>query len=172
MKYNRLLLCIAVIAYFLMQADALPSTITKDEFPGSFGPFSVTSQKEIDADNSIDEVNVTGVWSLDLLGKPREKMKLHLIQNEDLIRGQGVITGRNESKKATANGSLSGWKLSLTVVPVGVSNIYKLNLSLTSLTAGNYVVHQADGLSRSGKVTFAVSTNIFKHASAVDEWDI
>ena len=59
--------------------------------------------------------------------------------------------------------------MSLTVTPVGVSNLYKLNLSLSSLAAGTYAAYMNDGSSRSGVVTFAVSSNIFKAASMVTE---
>jgi hypothetical protein len=55
--------------------------------------------------------------------------------------------------------------MSLTVVPQGVSDLYQLNLSLSSLSAGTYTVYMADGSSRSGQVTFAVSANIFKPTS-------
>ncbi len=57
--------------------------------------------------------------------------------------------------------------MSLSVMPVGVSNLYKLNLSLSLLAAGIYTVYMAGGSSRSGKVAFAVSSNIFKPASTV-----
>ena len=129
--------------------------------------FSVMPPPEADADNSLDNVNVTGAWSFDLKGKAPEQMKLYLIQNEDVVMGQGVINRGNGTEKATASGSISGEKMSLTVMPVGVSNLYKLNLSLSSLAAGTYTAYMADGSSRSGEVTFAVSSNIFKPASTV-----
>jgi hypothetical protein len=127
--------------------------------------FSVVTPTEAAADNSLDNVNVNGTWSFDLIGKPPEKMKLYLVQNKDVVMGQGVINRQNETEKATASGSISGTKMSLTVIPLGVLNLYKLNLSLTTLSAGTYTAYMADGSSRSGQVTFAVSTNIFKPAS-------
>ena len=129
--------------------------------------FSVVPPPEADADNSLDNVNVTGAWSFDLKGKAPEQMKLYLIQNEDVVMGQGVINRGNGTENATASGSISGEKMSLTVMPVGVSNLYKLNLSLSTLAAGTYTAYMADGSSRSGEVTFAVSSNIFKPASTV-----
>ena len=127
--------------------------------------FSVLPPPETDADNSLYNVNVTGAWSFDLKGKAPEQMKLYLIQNEDLIMGQGVINTGNGTENATAGGSISGEKMSLIVMPVGVSNLYKLNLSLSTLAAGTYTAYMDDGSSRSGEVTFAVSSNIFKPAS-------
>jgi hypothetical protein len=195
MIYHNVLLSIAVIAIFLVQADAdsgdpldpgqlgesmstpLPQELIQDarnagvitesnplyksdsEQPG----FSVGTSAEAAADNSLDNVNVNGTWSFDLIGKPPEQIKLSLIQNKDVITGQGTIS-RNETEKATASGSISGTKMSLTVIPLGVLDLYQLNLSLSSLAAGTYTAYMADGSSRSGQVTFAVSTNIFKPA--------
>jgi hypothetical protein len=167
----KLLQCMAVIACFLMQADALASTIMEGEGLEFLEDFSDASQKEIDADNSMDNVNVTGAWSIDLIGEPPEKIKLQLVDNDGAISGQGMIITRNQTEKATANGSIFGDKMNLTLVPLGVPNLYKLNLSLSSLDAGKYTVYQADGGSRSGNFTFAVSSNIFKPASAMAEWD-
>jgi hypothetical protein len=130
--------------------------------------FSVLPPIETDADNSLDNVNLTGAWTLDLKGDAPEQMKLYLIQNEDVVMGQGVINRGNKTENATASGSISGQKLSLTVMPVGVLDLYKLNLSLSTLAApGTYAVYMGDGSSRSGEVTFAVSSNIFKPASTV-----
>ena len=144
-----------------MIADSNPLYKSDSKQPG----FSVVPQPEADADNSLDNVNVTGAWSFDLMGKTPEKMKLYLIQNEDVVLGQGVINRGNGTEKATASGSILGEKMSLTVMPVGISDLYKLNLSLSSLAAGTYTTYMADGSSRSGEVTFAVSSNIFKPAS-------
>ena len=146
-----------------MIAESNPLYKSDSKQPG----FSVVPQPEADADNSLDNVNVTGAWSFDLMGKTPEKMKLYLIQNEDVVLGQGVINRGNGTEKATASGSILGEKMSLTVMPVGISDLYKLNLSLSSLAAGTYTTYMADGSSRSGEVTFAVSSNIFKPASAV-----
>jgi hypothetical protein len=124
--------------------------------------FSVGAPTEAAADNSLDNVNANGTWSFDLKGKPPEKIELYLVQNKDAVTGQGVINRQNETEKATASGSISGTKMNLTVVPQGVSDLYQLNLSLSSLAAGTYTAYTADGSSRSGQVTFVVSANIFK----------
>ena len=123
--------------------------------------FNVMQSPEADADNSIDNVNVTGAWSFDLKGCALEQMKLYLVQNEDVILGQGFINSGNGTENATASGSISGDKLNLTVMHAGVLNQYKLNLSLSNLSAGTYTACMADGSNWSGKVTFTVSSNIF-----------
>ncbi len=131
--------------------------------------FPVVPQPEADAGNPRDNVNITGAWSFDLKGKNPEQIKLYLIQNESMVTGQGGINRGNGTEKATANGSISGENMRLTVMPVGVSNLYELNLSLSTLAAGTYTAFMADGSSWSGQVTFAVSANIFRPASTVDK---
>lgn len=213
MIYQRLLLCITIIAYFLVQADALPPMLMNDDslgFAGDSGgdpldPDQLTdsastqlppeliqeamkagvipksnslpkpdgehtslpagTQPEAEADNSLNNVNVTGTWSFDLNGTVPEKMKLSLVQNKNMILGQGAINSINGTQKATASGSISGEKIALNVTTVGVSNLYRLDLSLASLAAGTYTAYLADGDRRSGKVTFAVSSNVFRPGS-------
>ncbi len=131
--------------------------------------FSVMAPAEAAEDNSLDNVNANGTWSFDLAGKNPEKIRLYLVQNKDVVTGHGTISGQNGTEKATAIGSISGTKMSLTVVPQGLSDLYQLNLSLSSLTAGTYTAYMADGSSRSGQVTFAVSANIFKPAATAAE---
>jgi hypothetical protein len=131
--------------------------------------FSVAPQTKADAVNSIDNVNVTGTWSLDLNGEAPEQMILSLIQNEGVVMGRGVINRGDETKDATASGSIFGDKLRIVVMPVGTADLYVLNLSLSTLSAGTYTVHETDGSSRSGEVTFAVSSNVFKPQSTVSE---
>lgn len=132
---------------------------------------SVVNSDDVNSDdvNSIDNVNVTGTWSFDLKGAVLEQMKLYLVQNEDMIIGQGIISRQNRTDNATVSGSLSGDKLNLIVMPVGVMDLYNLNLSLSTLAAGTYTAHMADGSSRSGDLTFSVSSNIFKPASSESE---
>ncbi len=201
MIYYKLLSCITIIAYFLIQANAeagdpldpsqlgesmsmpLPQELIQDarkagvitdsnplNKPDSQQPsFSVAPQSEADAVNSTDNMNVTGAWSFDLNGTSPEEMKLYLVQNKGVVMGQGVINRENGTENATASGSISGAKMSLIVMPVDVLDLYKLDLSLSSLDAGTYTAYTADGSSRSGEVTFAVSSNIFKPASTVAE---
>jgi len=135
------------------------------EQPGS----SVVSEPKADADNSLDNVNVTGSWSFDLKGKDLEQMNMYLIQNKDVIICRGGLRRGNGFENSTASGSISGTWMSLIVMPVEVLNLYKLNLSLSSLTAGTNTVYMADGRSRSDEVTFKVSSNIFKPLSEVPE---
>jgi hypothetical protein len=134
------------------------------EFNSKQAGFSIVPMPETDPDNALKNVNVTGSWTFDLKGKNQDQMKLFLIQNENMIIGQGTINGGNQTRNATACGSVFGETLSLNVMPVGVFNLYKLNLSLSDLDAGIYTFYAADGSSWSGGVAFAVSSNIFKSA--------
>lgn len=132
--------------------------------------FSVAAETEEDAVNSIENVNVTGTWSFDLIGEAPEQIKLNLIQKEGAVMGRGVINRGNGSENATASGSISGDELRIIVMPFGTMDMYEINLSLSALSAGTYTIHEADGSSRSGEVTFAVSSNVFKPQSAVSEY--
>jgi len=169
---GKILSTLAVLFGFLFLANALPSQMMEDRSLDLLGDFSDEMQKEIDADNSLHDANVTGAWSIDLMGERQEKMKLYLLQNGSLISGKGVIIQSGETLKATASGSISGLELNLAVAPEGVLDLYRLNLTLSSLAGGQYAVHQADGGSRSGRFTFAVSADIFKTASTGDKWEI
>lgn len=143
-------------------AKSNPLYKPESEQPG----FSPGIEPEKSANNPADKVNVTGAWSFDLEGKALEQMKLYLVQNEDVITGKGIINRENRTENATANGSVVGEKIYLNVNPVGVSDLYRLNLSLTSLDSGTYTAYAANGTSRSGAVLFAVSSNIFKSPNA------
>lgn len=169
---RKILSSLAVLSGFLLLASALPSQMMEEKNLDLLGDFSDEMKKEIDADNSLHDANVTGTWSIGLMGERQEKMKLHLLQNGSRISGQGVIIQSGETVKATASGSISGLEMNLAVAPEGVPDIYRLNLTLSSLAGGQYAVHQADGGSRFGRFTFAVSANIFRAASAEDEWEI
>ena len=81
--------------------------------------FSVLPQMKVDADSSIDSVNVTGAWSFNLRGKDPEQIKLHLVQNNSMVKGQGVINRKNETENATASGSITGDKMNLDVRSMG-----------------------------------------------------
>lgn len=150
----------------LIQAAVRAGVITDSnllERPDRQQPsFSAGPRAEADAVNSIDKVNVTGIWSLDLGGEPGEQMRLDLVQIGGIIMGQGALIRGGESENATVSGSLSGDRLSLVVMPVGVLRLYQLNLSLSTLSAGTYTAYMADGSSRSGKAAFSVSSNIFR----------
>ena len=160
----KILLCIVVLVCLLLQAEALPTEMMDGVSLDLLGDFSEKMQNDIDADNSMQDVNVTGAWSIELLGQPQEKVKLYLLQNGSLISGQGEIIEGEIARTATARGSISGLEMNLNVLPEGAADSYDLNLSLSSLAGGHYLVHQADGASRSGRFTFAVSANIFKAA--------
>ena len=93
----------------------------------------------------MDSVNVTGAWSFNLKGKDPEQIKLYLVQNDSMVKGQGVINRKNETENATASGSITVDKMNLDVMSVGASNLYRLNLSLSSLAKGYYTAYLADG---------------------------
>ena len=123
MIYHKSLLSITVIALIMVQADAVPVDPLD---PGQLGetmsmPLPQELQPETDADGSLDDVNITGAWSINLKGKvPAEQMKLYLIQTDDMVTGKGVINRGNGTENVAANGSISGKNMSLTVMPIEV----------------------------------------------------
>lgn len=149
------------MAFLLAQADARPID--------PLSPSQLGESMSMPQSQELNHVNVTGAWSFDLQGKVPEKMRFYLIQNNDAITGQGVITRGKDTEKARANGSLSGTKMSLEVEPEGRADRYNLNLSLSSLAGGTYTVCLANGSSSSGSVTFAVAANIFHDATIAED---
>lgn len=123
------------------------------------------ANREADADNSMGNVNVTGIWSFDLHGTPPGKMKLYLVENKDAIFGQGVVSRENRTDNATVRGSISGVEIALNVTTAGIFDQYWIDLSLSTLASGTYTSSLADGSHHSGKVTFVASSNIFNAGS-------
>ncbi len=111
-------------------------------------------------DLSGQNVNVTGVWSLDLTGELARHIDLSLIQNKDAIMGHGTMTGGNGTQRVTASGGLTGNGLSLTVMPVGSLDLYRLDLSIDSQTTGTFTAYSADGSSWSGGVAGTAPSGI------------
>ena len=106
----KILLCIAVFACLLSQAEALASKIMDNGRLDFLGDFSEQMQNDIDVDNSMQDANVTGAWFIELLGQPREKMKLYLLQNGSLISGQGEIIEGEMARTAPPEVQYSDWR--------------------------------------------------------------
>ncbi len=114
-----------------------------------------------DAENA----NISGAWSLDLSGELTRHIDLSLTQNKDTVMGYGAMTGGNGTQRVTASGSLSGGKIMLTVMPINSLDLYKLDLSLDSNTAGSYTAYSANGDTWSGDVTGTAPAGISSTAS-------
>lgn len=123
-------------------------------------------------DQSEQDVNVTGVWSLDLSGRSAGHIDLNMVQNKDAIMGNGIMTGDNGTQKITASGTLTGNGLSLTVMPVGSLDLYRLDLSLDSETTGTYTAYSADGNSWSGGVSGTAPPGISTTAPDIIKADL
>lgn len=104
------------------------------------------------SDQASPDANVTGPWSLDLKDQIQRHLDLALIQNNEAIMGYGVMTSGNDTQRVSASGSQSGGRLSLTVMPVGRLDLYKLDLSPNSHTTGTYAAYSADGKTWSGDI--------------------
>jgi hypothetical protein len=111
---------------------------------------------------AVQDVNVTGPWSLDLIALDQvlKHMDLALVQNRDVVMGYGAVISRDETQRVTASGSTSGDRLSLTVMPIDGLYLYKLYLALDFHTAGTYTAYSADGSTLTGDITGTAPTSI------------
>ena len=152
------LLLNAVKAGVIADSDSLDQPDISDT------SLSVRPKSEAEAVNSA-HINVTGDWLLNLYGASLEQMELYLFQKGDAILGQGAIISGDGRQNATASGSISEDEMNLVVVPSGSSDMYQLNLSLSTLGIGSYTTYMTNGSSRSGELAFTATTNIFKPVS-------
>ena len=118
---------------------------------------------------SVQNANVTGPWSLNLMDRFQRHLDLALVQNKEAILGHGVLDGPNVTQRGTASGSLIGNRLGLTVMLVDSLDLYKLNLSLDSNTTGTYNAYSASGSTWSGIVSGSAPSSISNPAPQVSE---
>jgi hypothetical protein len=120
-------------------------------------------------EQSPQSVNVTGPWSLDLKGQIKRHLDLALIQNKGVILGHGVIDGPNGKQRVTASGSLTGGQSKSAAMLIDGLDLYKLNLSFNSNTAGTYTAYSANGATWSGDVSGSAPLGISNPAPKVSE---
>ena len=147
-----------------VKAGVIADSDSLDQPDISETSISVRPKSEAEAFNPA-HINVTGNWLLNLYGASLEQMELYLFQKDDAILGQGAIISGDGRQNATASGSISEDEMNLVVVPSGSSDMYQLNLSLSTLGIGSYTTYMTNGSSRSGELAFTVNTNIFKPVS-------
>lgn len=112
-----------------------------------------TSDSMAPPEQSVQNANVTGPWSLNLKDLFQRHLDLALVQNRETILGHGIIDGPNGTQRVIASGSLIGDRLGLTVMLVDSLDLYKLNLSFDPNTAGTYTAYSASGSTWSGSVS-------------------
>jgi hypothetical protein len=97
--------------------DGYAGSSNKDSTYENSGTAPTPKSGIMDApEQSPQNVNVTGPWSLDLNDQIKKHLDLALIQNNGVILGHGVIDGPNGTQRVTASGSLTGGRLSLTAM--------------------------------------------------------
>jgi hypothetical protein len=119
----------------------------------------------------VQNVNVTGPWSLDLNDQIKRHLDLALIQNKGVILGHGIIDSPNGTQRVTVSGSLTGGRLSLTAMLIDSLDLYKLNLFFNSNTAGTYIAYSANGATWSGDVSGSAPSGISNPSPKVSETD-
>ena len=120
-------------------------------------------------EQSQENANVTGPWSLDLKDQVPRHLDLALVQNKEVVLGCGAIDGPNGTQRVTASGSVIGGRLSLAAMPIGSLDLYKLDLSLDSNTTGTYAAYSAGGARWSGEVSGIAPLGISNPAPKVQE---
>ena len=120
-------------------------------------------------EQSVQNANVTGPWSLNLKDRFQRHLDLALVQNKDVILGHGIIDGPNGTQRVTASGSHIGDRLRLTAMLVDSLDLYKLNLSIDSNTKGTYTAYSASGDTWSGYITGSAPPGISDPAPLVSE---
>jgi hypothetical protein len=120
-------------------------------------------------EQSPQNVNITGHWSLGLKDQIPRHLDLALVQNKEVVLGHGAIDGPNGTQRVTASGSFMGGRLSLAAMPVGSLDLYKLDLSLNSNTTGTYTAYSAGGATWSGEVLGIAPLDISNPAPEVQE---
>lgn len=118
---------------------------------------------------SMQNVNLTGTWSLDLVDQIQRHLDLVLVQNKEAILGQGTLIGPNGTQRVTASGSLIGGRLDLTAMPVDSLDLYKLDLSIDPSTNGSYTAFSTSGDKWSGDVSGSAPSGISNSVPKVSE---
>ncbi len=95
---------------------------------------------------------VAGTWSLTLNDVTTRYLRLTLFQSEDAIYGYGDLTIGGSSAQVNVGGTVLGNVLTMYVIPVGTSNLYRLSLTWTpGRLNGNYIFN-APGVTQPGVV--------------------
>ena len=134
--------------------------------PGTAAPEPIAMNP---LEQSQENANVTGPWSLDLKDQIPRHLDLALVQNKEVVLGSGAIDGPNGTQRVTASGSVIGGRLSLAAMPIGSLDLYKLDLSLDPNTTGTYTAYSAGGATWSGEVSGIAPLGISNPAPKVQE---
>jgi hypothetical protein len=125
--------------------------------PVAIGPTTaIGSGSAIGPTNAVasSQTSLSGTWSMDLVDTTLRHLVLNMQQSGDALMGDGNITEDNGAKGVTAQGSVSGGNINLTLSTVDGSEIYRLELLESGTTIrGGYNAQSTSGSVRSGTVT-------------------
>ncbi len=154
----RLLILVLVLVFLVAQASSQGYAGTVTTGKGIIPPLKVGSDGAIEArTGSGNQVNLTGIWSLGLLGSSMKYIELNAQQSKDVLMGYGSITAEGNSRRVSASGNISGSNIDLSVLVINSSEMYRLKVSQsgTSLT-GKYDTYSAGVITLSGTVTGSI----------------
>lgn len=102
--------------------------------------------------------NMTGVWSIDLMGPSNEHLDLQVFQSQDLIIGKGSMTRDGASRSVIAAGSMTEERSTLFVSPIDGGEVLRLQLSLSGAKiSGDYDASTEEGDRWSGTVSGSIA---------------
>jgi hypothetical protein len=111
-----------------------------------------TSASSVGAISS--QANLTGSWTLDLLGAQTRHFDLQMYQEDDLILGSGQMSAEQSSLTATAADNVAGDRPTIFISLIGAEQVFRLKLSVSGeALAGEYDSLLAKGSRESGTVT-------------------
>lgn len=101
--------------------------------------------------------NLTGAWTLELLGADARHFDLNMLQKGDLIMGQGKMAREQGGQSVTASGSVLGEETTLFICSVDGSEAFRIKLSNSAGNlAGEFNSITSEGGSDSGTATGSI----------------
>ncbi len=95
---------------------------------------------------------VAGTWSLMLTDVTTKYLTLTIFQSADAINGNGNLIIDGRTTQVNVGGTVIGNVITMYVIPVGTSNLYRLSLTWTpGRLSGNYI-YNAPGVTQPGVV--------------------
>ncbi len=152
MGFIRLMILVLALVSLAAQVSSQGYAGTITTGKGIIPPLRIGSEGAIEArTGSANQVNLTGIWSLGLLGSTMRYIELNIQQSKDILTGYGSITKEGNSRRVSASGSLSGSNIDLSVFIINSSEMYRLNVSQSGASLrGKYNMYSNDIATLSG----------------------
>lgn len=111
-------------------------------------------------EESLQNVNATGAWSLNLEDQVQRHIDMTLVQNKDAVLGHGTLDDPNGTQRVSVSGSRIGNRLAITAMFVDSLNLYKIDMSFTPNITGFYTAYSANESTWSGVVSGSAPSDV------------